>query len=334
LHFVHAQGKGGWDGVERGRTSSSALISPALYGWSTQVFSASMEALRSCVVRVASPILDFEVCSSHVVDVRVGDGSYESVTTVTVSVVNEVDPPVVTSVMVAAPAGVLSSLAPQVAPSTAFATSPSALGPTSGSWPAVELRPAGGSVLVLTGTNLGSPAAGGLHPSRAPPVSIAYWDASASPMVVLNSTNCVVAAGSSGGAGEVQCVTVPGAGNVTAVRVQVYGQLSSTFLVNLRHAAPVITSVSRLACSARYASFVMACFPHDTAIFVFVFALRGAGAAFVVEHQWNRGGHCVGHWIWSSWGCVPPCCTPWVSNIHELHCDHCRRRTVLHDCAG
>jgi hypothetical protein len=208
-----------------------------------QVFAPVMSSQRLCDLRLANPVLDFEVCTAYNVTVVVSDGWLEAVASVIVSISDVADAPSVTWVTVSAAAGVLTALEPLVVPSSPFATAPSGLGSPVGSWPPVPLSPTGGSVVVIQGTSVGCPAAGGFLAVRAPGVSLAYWNAAASTPVILNSTSCVVVAGASGGLGEVQCVTVPGAGNITAVRLSVYGQLSPVFTVQLRHAAPVVTSV-------------------------------------------------------------------------------------------
>jgi hypothetical protein len=208
-------------GVVDGALSVDALVAD------NGLFVASASGLRTCVLALAVPGLDAEVCTRYTVSLSVRDGALLGTQTMAVTVADELDAPVVTSVGVAwggdlvAPAG---SSTPSPVPSRALST-------------------LGGDVVVVRGVSVGSATPGGLTKPPAGVVGLEYWDAAAVPVHVFHASECLVVEGGSGIAGEVRCVTVPGVGPVSSVRLSVYGQVSPVFPVGLKHAAPIVTSV-------------------------------------------------------------------------------------------
>lgn len=204
------------------------------------VFAGEVVAPRVCGVVVAAPLLDYEVCAQYNVSVMVTDGEFADVAVVTVSVNDTADVPVVLGVAVASASSVLRTLGPLV---TGGAGGVGAgAGGTGG-----EVSTAGGDVVVVRGLHLGSRAPGGFLPSSLPPsagVRVAYWDNATSPVLVLNTTQCVVVSGGSGSESVVQCGVSAGVGAVTSVRVEVGPQSSEVFgVAGVRYSAPVVRSV-------------------------------------------------------------------------------------------
>jgi hypothetical protein len=200
------------------------------------VFSAAVgpaAADRLCRVVLSAQLLDAEVCPFYLVTIIVSDGALHATVNLTVIVGDEMDPPLLTSV--SAP-GARQAVLQEGAVSVNR-----------------PLDTAGGDVLVVRGVNVGAPTPGGFANAAAvmglgdaPSVWLWYWDASAVAPVVLNSTSCVVVVGGSGLPGEVHCVTVPGAGPVSAARLVVYGQSSPIFAVDVPivHEAPSVSAIS------------------------------------------------------------------------------------------